>query len=124
MALAMLRGQPDPLRATPAEAGGEQESVAVVPLGIPLLAGPGSISTVIIEMDRSTRPLHLPMVILCILLVSGALWTALRLAVPIGARLGRLGLTILHRLLGLLLAAIAVEIMANGLRALFPTLAG
>ena len=124
IALAMLRGQPEPVRPVTAEAVSEQESVAVVPLGIPLLAGPGAISTVIIEMDRSTTPLHLPLVILCIVAISGVLWLTLRLAVPIGARLGRLGLNILHRLLGLLLSAIAVEIMANGLRALFPALAG
>ncbi|MGD2063508.1 MAG: MarC family protein [Nitrospirota bacterium] len=124
MALAMLRGQPDPVRGPPAEATGEQESVAVVPLGIPLLAGPGAISTVIIEMDRSTTPLHLPLVILCIVATGALLWLTLRLAVPIGARLGRLGLDILHRLLGLLLTAIAVEIMANGVRALFPALRG
>jgi multiple antibiotic resistance protein len=124
MALAMLRGQPEPVSSNTTEAVREQESVAVVPLGIPLLAGPGAISTVIIEMDRSTTPLHLPLVILCIVAISGVLWLTLRLAVPIGARLGRLGLNILHRLLGLLLSAIAVEIMANGLIVLFPALAG
>jgi multiple antibiotic resistance protein len=124
MALAMLGDQPEPVRATNSDSAGEQESVAVVPLGIPLLAGPGAISTVIIEMDRSNTPLHLPLVILCIVAISALLWLILRLAVPIGARVGRLGLNILHRLLGLLLAAIAVEIMANGLIALFPALAG
>jgi multiple antibiotic resistance protein len=75
-------------------------------------------------MDRSTTPLHLPLVILCIVATGALLWLTLRLAVPIGARLGRLGLDILHRLLGLLLTAIAVEIMANGVRALFPALRG
>jgi len=125
MALAMLRGQPDLVRTTPAEeaAAEERESVAVVPLGIPLLAGPGAISTVIIEVDRSSGASHRTVTVLCILGVCAVLWLALRLAAPIGARLGHIGLNIINRLFGLILSAIAVEIMANGLIALFPALA-
>jgi multiple antibiotic resistance protein len=48
----------------------------------------------------------------------------LRLAVPIGNKLGPIGLKIVNRLFGLILAAISIEIMANGLRALFPILGG
>ena len=60
----------------------------------------------------------------CILFVCALVWAALTLATPIGDRLGRTGLNILNRLFGLLLAAIAVEVIATGLRALFPGLAG
>jgi multiple antibiotic resistance protein len=52
------------------------------------------------------------------------LWLVLRLATPIGRALGPIGLNILNRLFGLILSAIAVEIMANGLRELFPVLSG
>jgi multiple antibiotic resistance protein len=49
-------------------------------------------------------------------------WLVLRLAVPIGERLGRIGLNITNRIFGLLLASIAVQIFATGLRTLFPAL--
>jgi multiple antibiotic resistance protein len=126
MALAMLKAQPDHVRATPSEKeeAGSRESIAVVPLAIPLLAGPGSISTVIIEMHRSVSIYHTAMVIAVILSITSLLWVVLRLAVPIGSFLGQIGLNILNRLFGLILTAIAVEIMANGLKELFPAIAG
>jgi multiple antibiotic resistance protein len=74
-------------------------------------------------VDRSSGASHRTVTILCILGVCAVLWLALRLAVPIGARLGHIGLNIINRLFGLILSAIAVEIMANGLIALFPALA-
>jgi multiple antibiotic resistance protein len=126
MSLSMLRAQPDQMRATSAERAitGSPENVAVVPLGIPLLAGPGAISTVIIQVHRPGAEHHLVWVIAVILAMSLFLWGVLRLASPIGRLLGTLGLNILNRLFGLILAAIAVEIMANGLRDLFPALGG
>ena len=125
MALAMLRAETDQVRTSSSEVrtAEEKESVAIVPLAIPLLAGPGAISTVIIQMHRSTAPLHPWLVVGVIVLVCLILWVVLRLAVPIGNALGRIGLNILSRLFGLVLTAIAVEIMANGLKALFPVLA-
>ncbi len=125
MALAMLRAEAGEVRASPDEVrtAEQKESVAIVPLAIPLLAGPGAISTVIIQMDRSTAPLHPWAVVGVIVLVCLILWIVLRLAVPIGNALGRIGLNTLSRLFGLVLTAIAVEIMANGLKALFPFLA-
>lgn len=126
MALAMLRAQADTLRTSPEEALADpsRQGVGVVPFAIPLLAGPGAISTVIIQMDRSSAPYHGLIVIACILLVCLALWLVLRLAVPIGRFLGPTALNVINRLFGLILAAIAVEIMANGLKQLFPGLAG
>jgi len=126
MALSMLRAQPDTLRTTESEVSARDgaQGVAVVPLAIPLLAGPGAISTVIIQMHRSTEPLEPLLVIACIFLVCSVLWVVLRLAAPIGNTLGETGLNIINRLFGLILAAIAVEVMSNGLRELFPVLGG
>lgn len=124
MALAMLRAEPDTLRTTHTEkkTAADMSSIAVVPLAIPMLAGPGAISTVIIQMQRSAQPLHPVVVIGCILLVCVVLWLVLSLALEIGTTLGRIGMSIIDRLFGLLLAAIAIEIIANGLRGLFPVL--
>lgn len=126
MALAMLQGQTDAVRTTPAEEAEAEDrhSIAVVPLAIPLLAGPGSISTVIIQMHRSDTDYHGLLVILSIALVCLFLWLVLRMATTIGRMLGQIGLNIINRLFGLILAAIAVEIMANGLKQLFPALVG
>ncbi len=126
MALAMLRGQTDTVRTTPAEEAEAEDkrSVAVVPLAIPLLAGPGSLSTVIIQMHRIDSEYHGLAVILIIALVCLILWIVLRMAVAIGRILGNIGINIINRLFGLILTAIAVEIMANGLKQLFPVLAG
>ncbi|MBI3188203.1 MAG: MarC family protein [Gammaproteobacteria bacterium] len=103
----------------------DRDAIAIVPLAIPLMAGPGAISTVIIESHRGAIfGGHAFIVIGIILLVSLILWVMLRMAVPIGHRLGPMGMSIMNRLLGLILVAIGIEIMANGLKDLFPVLAG
>ncbi len=126
MALAMLQAQVDRVRTSPSEAqnAAGHASVAVVPIAIPLLAGPGAMSTVIIAMHRSAAPYHSAMIIGIILAISLVLWLVLRLAKPIGQLLGDNGLNVLNRIFGLILAAIAVEVTANGLKQLFPVLAG
>lgn len=124
MALAMLQAQVDRVRTTPQEelSAASRTSIGVVPLAIPLLAGPGAMSTVIIAMHRSAAPHHGAIIISIILLVSLVLWLVLHLARPIGRILGDIGLNVLHRVFGLILAAIAVEVIANGLKQLFPVL--
>ncbi len=124
MALAMLQARVSTLKpATEESEPGEQDVATVVPLAIPLLAGPGAISTVMIAAEGGSW-LHQAIIIAAIVLVCLILWLMLRLAVPISRLLGATGLNIASRLLGLLLAAIAVESMANGLRQLFPALGG
>jgi len=124
MALAMLNASIGGVRQSEAEAE-ELESgdpSGVVPLAVPLLAGPGAISTCIIA-GQEGGTLHVAAIVGCIALVCVLLWLVLTLAERIGSRLGITGLNIATRLLGLALAAIAVEMMAAGLRALFPGLA-
>jgi multiple antibiotic resistance protein len=122
MALAMLSAQAGEIRQTRAEAEEAAEYSGVVPLAVPLLAGPGAISTAIIAAQAGGLA-HIALIVLCITLVCVLLWVTLRLAQRIGARMGKTGLNIATRLLGLLLAAIAIQTMAEGLRVLFPGLA-
>ena len=124
MALAMVSAQASPQKQTPEEAAeaGDRSAIGVVPLAMPLLVGPGSISSVIIEMKRAQALLHEVAVIVSMAVVAVAIWLVLRLADPIGKRLGTTGLNILNRIFGLLVAAVAVQIFANGLRGLFPAL--
>jgi len=123
MSLAMLNAQVGALRQTEAEAAElEARDVSgVVPLAVPLLAGPGAISTTIIAAQAGGAA-HVALVIGCVALVCALLWSMLELAQGIGRRLGTTGLNIATRILGLLLAAIAIETMAVGLKGLFPGL--
>lgn len=107
-----------------AEAAADMESIAVVPLSVPLLAGPGSISTVIIYANLSASWLHKVLIIACVLLAALITWLILRAATRWGSFIGALGLSIASRLMGLLLAAIAVEFFTRGIAKLLPGLAG
>jgi multiple antibiotic resistance protein len=124
MALAMLNAQVGGVRQSRDEARELQsgELSGVVPLAVPLLAGPGAISTTILAAQAGGAA-HFAAILGCILLVCALTWITLCLAVPIGAKLGTTGLNIATRLLGLLLAALAIQTMAEGLRQLFPGLA-
>lgn len=124
MALAMLNAEAGGVRQSKEEAR-ELESGevrGVVPLAIPLLAGPGAISTTIIAAEKGAGLGHLGAVIGVLAAVSLLSWIVLRAANAIGERLGRTGLNIATRLLGLLLAAFAIQTMAEGLKELFPGL--
>jgi MarC family membrane protein len=123
MALAMLNAQAGGMRQSRAEAE-ELESgelTGVVPLAVPLLAGPGAIGTTIIAAQAGGVG-HTSALVGCIALVCLVLCGVLRLADAVGQRMGTTGLNIATRLLGLLLAAIAIETMADGLKVLFPGL--
>ncbi|ACJ00665.1 MarC family protein [Rhodospirillum centenum] len=122
IALSMLNATVSAVKQTPTEAdeAASRHAIGVVPLGLPLLAGPGSISAVIIETQRGSGWEHTAIIVGSITLVCLFIWLSLRLAVPIGRMMGRTGLNIMNRLFGLLLAAVAVEIISTGLRNLFP----
>ena len=124
MALAMLNAKVGEMRQTRAEAAEleSREVSGVVPLAVPLLAGPGAISTTIIAAQTGSVA-HLLALLVCIALVSALLWGMLRIAHAVGERMGTTGLNVATRLLGLILAAIAIETMADGLKELFPGLA-
>ena len=124
MALSMLNAQAGGVRQSQAEAKEleEGELQGVVPLAMPLLAGPGAISTSIIAAEGGSLA-HQGMIVLCIAAVCVLSWVTLRAAHRIAARMGTTGLNVATRILGLLLAAMAVQTMAVGLKQLFPGLA-
>ena len=124
MALAMLNAEAGGVRQSQAEAN-ELESggvSGVVPLAVPLLAGPGAISTSILAAERGPLA-HQLVIVFCIAIVCLVSWLALSKAHAISARMSLTGLNISTRILGLLLAAMAVQTMAEGLRELLPGLA-
>lgn len=100
----------------------QDETIALVPLTMPLLAGPGAMSAVIVYAHESSSPLHYVAITLCILLVSGSLWICLKLLPWFRQHLNKRSIVMSTRVMGLLLAAIAVEFIAGGVKGLFPGL--
>ena len=124
IAISMFHAQLSWSKATPEETreAEEKTDIAVVPLAIPLLSGPGAISTVIIFADQSSDWAHKGFLVATCVMVAIIVWISLRMAIPIGAWLGKTGINIVTRLMSLLLAAIAVEIVVGGLVKLLPGL--
>ncbi|MDP1765999.1 MAG: MarC family protein [Methylotenera sp.] len=125
IAISMMHGKQSGTRQTPEEAQtlAERNAIAIVPLSIPLLAGPGAISNIIIAAQQnSSFASHLSL-IAPIFIIAIIIWLVLRLAVRISLKLGTIGINIVTRLMGLILAAMAVEFVAHGLIGLFPKLA-
>ena len=127
LAISMLQAKESLIRQTPEEAveAADREAVGVVPLGIPLLAGPGAISSVIIAAHqfRHGDLVGHVMLLIPITVVALVVWGIFLLSSRISRRLGKTGINIVTRLMGLILAAMAVEFIARGLVELFPKLA-
>ena len=125
MALSMLHAKTSPAKQTSTEAreANEKESIGVVPLGIPLLAGPGSISTVIVFAGRTDAWLH--KLVLCggVVILALIVWLILRSGPLIAKMLGGIGINIATRIMGLTMAALGVEFIASGVKILLPGLA-
>ena len=97
-------------------------SIAVVPLTIPLLTGPATISTVVIYAERAQNFLQMSALVGYGVVIGLATALSFALAEPIARFLGKTGINVMTRLMGLILAALAVEVMALGLLKLFPGL--
>lgn len=124
MALEMLKANHGRTRHTDEEDAEalEADSIAIVPLAIPLMAGPGAISLVIVTANRARDWMDLGALILSCLLTAVSIWICLRLASPIRRMLGTTGINIATRVMGMILTAIGVELITTGIRELFPGL--
>ncbi len=124
IAIAMFGAKTSPAQHTDAEQveAEAKEDISVVPLAIPLLAGPGAISLAIVDAHQAGSLTGKLVFNLGIIGVAAIVWGVLRLAEPIGVRLGTGGLNIATRVMGLILAAMAVQFIAEGMLELFPGL--
>jgi multiple antibiotic resistance protein len=122
MSINMLIGDKPTVTPNESTDGDSTASVAIVPLSTPLLAGPGAISTVIVDAHKGSNAGHYGSMALVLVLLSLIVWITFLIAPWISQRLGKIGSTIFTRLMGLLLAAIAIEFIAGGIRGLFPAL--
>jgi multiple antibiotic resistance protein len=125
MAISMVQGRVSKVKHTKEEGedAADRESVAIVPIGIPLLAGPGAISTVIVYSHHTSSMVHHLLLGAEIMIVGLLVWLCLNAAPYIAKLLGKIGINIVTRIMGLILAAIGVEFIADGLIGMFPGLA-
>ena len=125
MGVSMLQGQVSAIKQVPEEAAeaSQRESIAVVPLGMPILAGAGSMSTVIVFAHQAHTWFHWASLLVAIILNAVIAYMLLRAAPWLDRLLGRTGVNIVSRLMGLILVAMAIQFVANGMKGLFPGLA-
>ena len=123
-ALAMLNAQPAEAKSNEEEMhdAAARASIAVVPLTIPLLTGPATMSTVVIYADKAKSFFQLATLVGYGVVIALATALCFSLAQPIARGLGKTGINVMTRLMGLILAALAVEVMSDGLVKLFPSL--
>lgn len=118
IALDMLRVQRSRVQETREEkqAGAEKMDIAITPLAIPMLAGPGAISTtILLQNEAHNVPQHIALYG-CILAVAVASYLIFRLAVRSAHWLNPIAMSIAIRVMGLLLAAVAIQFMLNGIK--------
>jgi multiple antibiotic resistance protein len=123
IALEMLRAQRSRVRTSPEEEseGVVKDEAAIIPLGIPMLAGPGAIATVTVLMGDAWHSFtRVSIIIACILITGFLTYATLRGAQVLERALKQTGLNILNRVMGLILAAVAVQFVVNGVTDLVP----
>lgn len=100
-----------------------REQIGVVPLAMPLMAGPGAISSTIVYGSRYPAMMDTLGIVVTIVIFCVASWVLFRSAPYIVRLLGQTGINVITRIMGLILGALGIEFIANGLRSLFPGLA-
>ncbi len=121
VAFSMMQGERSKtqLTAQDREEALEKEAVGIVPLGIPMFAGPGAITTVMVLMAGASSPLDLAkavVIVVSILVTMGLSYLSLMYADRIFRRMGRMGAYALSRIMGLILAAVAVQFIILGIQ--------
>ncbi len=125
IAISMMNGGGNPVKPDEKqiEVNSSLMASAVVPLAIPMMIGPGGISTVIIYASQIKSTVQLVSILVAGFFIALFCYLSLMAAGKISRFLGDTGLNILSRIMGMLLAAVAVEIFVNGVRTVFPQLA-
>lgn len=122
--LSMLQSQESPLNHTPADdaAAEERHSIAIVPLALPIIIGPGAISTLVIASNDFSNFTHrLTLSILCLLLAI-SMGSVLYFGTTICRFVGESVIKVITRIMGMIIMAIAVGMLAKGLVGLIPAL--
>jgi multiple antibiotic resistance protein len=126
VAIDMLRGVRQQKKVTEAELrdANQREDVSVFPLAIPLLTGPGAITTVVVLMGAAGSLIEKSLVLLAITLTFAATFVILKFSEYIDQALGITGILVTTRIMGLILGAVAVNFVAVGVWNLYRAMAG
>ena len=119
LAVEMIRGEGASKIQNQNEKSVQLPVTAIVPLGVPLMAGPGAISTVILASPGSSNWLETSILICSIALLGATTWFCFSYARHIGGFVGNIGIQLVSRIMGLILAALAVEYIVKGIQVLF-----
>jgi len=124
VALDMMHAKPSPTKTTQEERSlaESKADVALIPLGIPLLSGPGAIATATVLAGRAHGWMEHVWLHLSILAISGVTLLVLRSSTALARVLGQTGLNVIGRIMGLILAALAIEFVLDGIREVLPSL--
>lgn len=101
----------------------DEREIGIVPLAIPLLAGPGVMSTSIIQSKSFTTPYHWLGSLMVVLFVGLLIFIILNSGKKIAQKLGPVGVNVMTRIMGIILLAISIEMISKGIKDLFPLLA-
>ena len=126
IAMSMLQGKLGEVKRNQEEGreASAMESVAVVPLALPLMAGPGAISSVIVSAATNNTWINLFGMSIAVIIFGLLSFILFRMASMICRLLGKTGINVITRLMGLIMLSISIEILASGLRGMFPNLLG
>lgn len=126
MAFSMIKAQQTDAKMNQDEIDDAEETaeIGIVPLAIPLLSGPGTISTAIIQAKNFNHISQWIGAIVIILLVALIVYFILRNSRAIGNRLGKIGLNVMTRIMGLILLSISIEMIVSGIKEIMPILKG
>lgn len=125
VAFDMLKGQKSRTKATPREIQDalERESVGITPLAVPLHSGPGAISTVMLLVTQYPSPMEVGLIFLAVTLVYVLTYVMLYASEFLLKAMGRSGLLVFSRIMGLILAAVAVQFIIAGVTAVVKDMA-
>ncbi len=125
IAWSMLQGKLGEVRHNKEEKGESlaKESIAVVPLALPLMAGPGAISSTIVYASQFNTPGQLLAMSLVVVLFSIFSWAVFCSAPLLFRVMGKTGINVVTRIMGLIMMSLGIEIVVAGLKHMFPVLA-
>ncbi len=121
----MLHARTSEMHHSPAEheEAKSKDSVAVVPIAIPIVAGPGAITTIVVQIQKAGTIEDRMTITVVSIALSFLLWLCFYFSGPVSRLLGVTGINIVTRIMGIILAAIAFQMLADGLKNLLPGLA-
>ena len=123
-AISMLKAQQSAEKINQEEVDRQTQikEIGIVPLAIPMLAGPGSISTCIMYSEKLSNVFEWTGIVFAVALMTTLIFLILANSRKIREKIGRISLNVMTRIMGLILLAVAVEYMSSGLKGLFPVL--